>query len=171
MARKSVRVLTDIALRLPEVSKALSINLDSYYRMEKPHLANEAMLSFHQILRKYPKLFPDVSKSIIEHRSTINETESTKSLIWLLGTFAQHIHEAPYILEEYIENEDRFNSLDTSIKEILLTSILQTFLKRPVETLRILSDVFKLIFQSDKSSMALLDHAAFYYLALQNNVD
>jgi hypothetical protein len=88
-----------------------------------------------------------------------------------LGTFAQHIHESPYILEEYIENEDRFNSLDTSAKEVLLTSILQTFLKRPVETLRILSNVFKLIFQSDKSSMALLDHAAFYYLALQNNVE
>lgn len=33
MARKSVRILTDIALRLPEVSKALLINLDSYYRM------------------------------------------------------------------------------------------------------------------------------------------
>ncbi len=33
MARKSVRILTDIALRLPEVSKALLINLESYYRM------------------------------------------------------------------------------------------------------------------------------------------
>jgi hypothetical protein len=42
--------------------------------MDKPHLANEAMLSFHQILRKYPKLFTDVSKSIIEYRNTINET-------------------------------------------------------------------------------------------------
>ena len=72
MARKSVRILTDIALRLPEVSKALLINLYSYYRMEKPHLANEAMLSFHQILRKYPKLFPDVSRTIIEYRTAIN---------------------------------------------------------------------------------------------------
>lgn len=102
MARKSVKILTDIALRLPEVSKALLINLDSYFRTDKAYLANEAMLSFHQILRKFPKLFPDVSKSITEYRHTINETESTKSLIWLLGTFSQSIDEAPYILEEYI---------------------------------------------------------------------
>lgn len=34
-----------------------------------------------------------------------------------------------------------------------------------------LSDIFKLIFQSDRSSLALLDHASFYYLALQNNVE
>lgn len=72
MARKSVRILTDIALRLPEVSKALLINLDSYFRTDKQHLANEAMVSFHQILRKYPKLFSDVSKTIIEHRQVVN---------------------------------------------------------------------------------------------------
>jgi hypothetical protein len=62
------------------------------------------MVSFHQILRKYPKLFTDVSRTILEYRHTINETESTKSLIWILGTFSQSIDEAPYILEEYIQN-------------------------------------------------------------------
>lgn len=40
MARKSVKILTEIALRLPEVSKALLINLDSYYRTDKSYLAN-----------------------------------------------------------------------------------------------------------------------------------
>jgi len=29
--------------------------------------------------------------------------------------------------------------------------------------------VFKFIFQSDKSSLALLDHASFYYTALYDN--
>jgi hypothetical protein len=61
--------------------------------------------------------------------------------------------------------------LDNSIKEVLLTSILQTFLKRPVETYKILSLTFKLIFESDKSSLSLIDHASFYYQALENNVE
>ena len=30
------------------------------------------MLSFYHILRKYPKLFPDVSRDLLEHRSSIN---------------------------------------------------------------------------------------------------
>jgi hypothetical protein len=60
------------------------------------------MLSFYQILRKYPKLFADVKPALLEHRTEINETESTKALIWVLGTFAQHLDEAPYILEEFI---------------------------------------------------------------------
>ncbi len=120
-------------------------------------------------MRKYPKLFIEVGRSLLEHRSSIDETESTKALIWLLGTFSHILDEAPYVLEEYIENEEQFNSYESSVKEILLTSILQTFLRRPVETYKILSAIFKLIFQSDKSSISLIDHAAFYYLALQNN--
>ena len=73
MARKAVKVLTGIALRLPEVSKALLINLIAYHRLEKSHLSNEVMLSFHQILRKYPKLFPDAKKALLK-----TSTKSTR---------------------------------------------------------------------------------------------
>lgn len=72
MARKSVKILTDIALRLPEVSKALLININSFYKLSKPHLTNEAMLSFYQILRRYPKLFLDIRSSLLEYRNDIN---------------------------------------------------------------------------------------------------
>ena len=51
----------------------------------------------------------------------------------------------------------------------MLTSIVQTFLKRPVETYQILSNIFKLIFQSDSTPLSLLDHASFYYTALYDN--
>jgi vesicle coat complex subunit len=40
MAKKSVKTLTNIALRLPEVSKALLININSYYKSGKSHLIN-----------------------------------------------------------------------------------------------------------------------------------
>ncbi len=91
MARKSIKTLTRIALNLPEVSKALLININSYYKLGQNHLANEVMLSFHQILRKYPKLFPEIGRSLMEFRNDINETDSIKSLIWILGNFAQNI--------------------------------------------------------------------------------
>lgn len=35
----------------------------------------------------------------------------------------------------------------------------------------IITKIFKQVFQSDNSSMCLLDHAAFYYRALQDNVE
>ena len=54
---------------------------------------------------------------------------------------------------------------------MLLTSIVQCFLKRPVETYQILNSIFKLIFQADNTPLALLDHASFYYTALYDSVD
>ncbi len=75
------------------------------------------------------------------------------------------------MLEEYIENEEQFNSYDTGVKEMLLTSIVQTFLKRPVETYQILNLIFKYIFQTDSCPLSLLDHASFYYTALYDSPD
>jgi hypothetical protein len=35
----------------------------------------------------------------MEYRHDINEPASVKALVWILGTFPQHIEEAPYLLE------------------------------------------------------------------------
>ena len=40
MARKSIQTLTRIALNLPEVSKALLTNINSFYKKGLSHLAN-----------------------------------------------------------------------------------------------------------------------------------
>jgi len=49
-------------------------------------------------LRKYPKLFSEVKPHLLHFHSLLNETESIKSFIWIVGTFAEYIDEAPYIL-------------------------------------------------------------------------
>ena len=72
MARKSIQTLTNIALNLPEVSKALLINITSYYKLGQNHLANEVMLSYKQILRKYPKLLQEMLSSLVPYRSDVN---------------------------------------------------------------------------------------------------
>lgn len=48
-----------------------------------------------------------------------------------MGTFAEGIDEAPYILEDYLVDEESFGSLDEEVKEVLLTQVVQTFVKRP----------------------------------------
>ena len=92
MARKSIKTLTNIALNLSEVSKALLININTYYKLGQSHLANECMLSFGEIFRKYPKLFNEVKSSFVIFRTSVNETDSIRSFVWILGYFAQHIN-------------------------------------------------------------------------------
>ena len=47
----------------------------------------------------------------MQNKNFINEGESIKSFIWILGTFSSQIDASPYILEEYIENEETFMNL------------------------------------------------------------
>lgn len=57
------------------------------------------MIGFAKIFKKFPNLFADLKPVLLTvDRSIINEMESTKSFIWLLGTFASQIDAAPYIL-------------------------------------------------------------------------
>jgi AP-1 complex subunit beta-1 len=143
MARKSVRVISDIAIAMPEVSKALMTSLISSYKTQKPHLVNEAMTSFAKVLKKYPKLFADLQPVLLDvERTAIVEPEAVKSFIWILGTFANQIEAAPYILEEYCENQEQFEKMEDSIKSVYLTHVVQCFLKRPPEMIKTLSRTF-----------------------------
>ena len=104
LARKSVSVISDIAISLSDVAKALLTSLMSFYKSGKPHLVNESMKGFSKVLKKYPKLFGDLAQTLLLiDRTVINEPESVKSLIWILGTFATQIEASPYILEEFLE--------------------------------------------------------------------
>lgn len=48
---------------------------------------------------------------------------------------------------------------------------MQCFLKRPPETIKTLRRTFGLIWSNDNSSMALRDHASYYYRALKDNIE
>ena len=166
--------MAKIAINLPEVAKALMVNLVAFNRMEKVHLTNEIVIAFYEILRKYPNLFTDIKQSFIQNCSSINETESLEAMIWILGTFADQIEDSPYILEEFINGEFEnvpgpFEKYPSSLKSVILTQTVQTFVKRPPETINILRTIFKLILNDDGESLLLKDHAAFYYRALRDS--
>lgn len=84
---------------MPDVAKALMTSLIAFYKTQKPHLVNEAIIGFAKVLKKYPKLFSDLQPILLTvERSLIVEPESIKNFIWILGTFANQIDAAPYIL-------------------------------------------------------------------------
>lgn len=81
----------------------------AFYKSAKPHLVNESMIGFAKVLKKHPKLFADLSPVLLSiDRAIINEPESTKSFIWILGTFSSQVDASPYILEEFLEDEAEF---------------------------------------------------------------
>lgn len=106
------------------------------------------MIGFGRVLKKYPKLYSDLSQVLLSiDRSVIDEPDAVKSFIWILGTFSQQIDASPYILEEFLD-EGYFEKYSDSIKSVFLTHVIQTFLKRPPETYKLLSRTFSSILNS-----------------------
>lgn len=87
-----MQVISEIAISLPDVAQALLTSLMAFYKTGKRHLSNESMIGFSRVLKKYPKLFSDLSPVLLAvDRSIIEEPNSIKSFIWILGTFANQI--------------------------------------------------------------------------------
>lgn len=50
------------------------------------------MVGFAKIFKKFPNLFSDLKSTLLTvDRSLINEPQSIKSFIWILGTYATQI--------------------------------------------------------------------------------
>ncbi len=73
IARKSVQILSEIAISVPNVAQALLASLLSFYKAQKPHLVNEAITGFTKILKKFPGLFSDIKNVLLSiDRNLIN---------------------------------------------------------------------------------------------------
>lgn len=91
------------------MGQALLTSLISFYKTQKPHLVNSSIIGFAKILKKFPNLFTDLKNVLLTIDQTIiNEPEAIKSFIWILGTFATQISAAPYILEDYCQDQEEF---------------------------------------------------------------
>lgn len=57
--------------------------------------------------------------------------QGKQALIWLLGTHGEKVPNAPYVLEDFVENVK--SETFPGVKMELLTALVQLFLSRPAE--------------------------------------
>ena len=88
-------------------------------------------------------------------------------MVWILGQFGHLVPEAPYLLEKMVDDIKEENSPEFT--GILLTSVYSLFFKRAPETKKLLSTVFKEIFNNSTDS-ALKQKATFLYRLLKTNI-
>ena len=85
------------------------------------------------LLRKHPQWSHDCI-SVVGGISSknIQEPKAKAALIWMLGEYAQDMSDAPYILENLIENWEEEHSAEVRLH--LLTAAMKCFFKRAPET-------------------------------------
>ncbi|PWZ33080.1 Beta-adaptin-like protein A [Zea mays] len=165
IARESIRAVGKIALQQYDVN-AIVDRLLQFLEMDKDYVTAETLVLVKDLLRKYPQWSHDCIAVVGNISSkNIQEPKGKAALIWMLGEYSQDMHDAPYILENLVENWDEEHSPEVRLH--LLTAVMKCFFKRPPETQKALGAT--LAAGLSDTHQDVHDRALFYYRLLQYN--
>uniref|UniRef100_A0A8U8BBH7 AP complex subunit beta n=1 Tax=Geospiza parvula TaxID=87175 RepID=A0A8U8BBH7_GEOPR len=124
--------------------------------------------AFRDLAWLCPQCTDAVCQALPGCEDTIQDSEGKQALIWLLGTHGEKIPNAPYVLEDFVENV-RSESFP-AVKMELLTALLRLFLARPAECQDTLGRLLYFCIEEEQD-MAVRDRGLFYYRLLQAGVE
>ena len=162
----ALQTLSKIAINFPSVAEQAFARLLDLFSLDYPWLTSSCLCVIADLLRKYPMEGIDVvtaCKRTLEDVNKLEDTNSLNAAIWMLGEFGEQIATAPYVLELLV---DKFDELESSTRNLLLTSTIKLFGKRPPECQPILGDLIA-ICAEQTSDPLLMYKAMFYYRLLK----
>ncbi|NXQ16892.1 AP4B1 protein, partial [Peucedramus taeniatus] len=99
--------------------------------LQQEHITSAVVRAFRDLAWLCPQCTDAVCQALPGCEDTIQDSEGKQALVWLLGTHGEKIPNAPYVLEDFVENV-RCESFP-AVKMELLTALLRLFLARPAE--------------------------------------
>ncbi|XP_068946414.1 AP-4 complex subunit beta-1 isoform X2 [Petaurus breviceps papuanus] len=135
-------------------------------------LRQEHITSVVQTFRNLVWLCPQCTEAVCQAlpgcEENIQDSEGKQALIWLLGVHGETIPNAPYVLEDFVENVKA--ETFPAVKMELLTALLRLFLSRPAECQDMLGRLLYYCIEEEKD-MAVRDRGLFYYRLLLTGID
>ncbi|CAO2599491.1 AP-4 complex subunit beta-1 [Lemmus lemmus] len=119
--------------------------------------------TFRDLVWLCPQCTEAVCQALPGCEENIQDTEGKQALIWLLGVHGEKIPNAPYVLEDFVENVK--SETFPAVKMELLTALMRLFLLRPAECQDMLGRLLHYCIEEEKD-MAVRDRGLFYYRLL-----
>ena len=129
-ARKAVRSIGRLAVKIePAAQKCISALLE-LVSTKVSYVVQEATVVSRDILRKYPGQYESIISTLCENLDSLDEPESKKSIIWVIGQYAARIENADTLLEDFM-----FSLADETyeVQLALITATVKLFIARPAK--------------------------------------
>ncbi|KAM6333254.1 AP-4 complex subunit beta-1 isoform 2-T2 [Alca torda] len=124
--------------------------------------------AFRDLVWLCPQCTDAVCQALPNCEDAIQDSEGKQALIWLLGAHGEKVPNAPYVLEEFVENVK--SEMFPAVKMELLTALVRLFLSRPAECQDMLGRLLYYCIE-EEMDMAVRDRGLFYYRLLQSGVE
>ena len=166
----TITALGEIALLdIPGITIKIFDKFMEYLELEVVYIRSGCLTSIAQILLIYPSFKAYAKPIITKYLRHIDHSDSKAILLWMLGSFGEDMIEAPYLLEQYI-NQYNIEEITTSeMKLQLLSSSMKLFFKRPPEMFMMLGKLLMFAI-SDVGNQDVHDKALFYYRILKEDI-
>ncbi|XP_067863404.1 AP-4 complex subunit beta-1 isoform X1 [Heptranchias perlo] len=136
--------------------------------LKQEHITSAVIQTFRDLVWLCPQCTMTVCQALPGCEENIHDSEGKQALIWLLGMHGEHIPNAPYVLEEFVDNV----KMETcaTVKLELLTAMVRLFLSRPAECQDVLGRLLYYVIE-EELDMAVRDRGLLYYRLLQQGVE
>ncbi|XP_038605015.1 AP-4 complex subunit beta-1 isoform X1 [Tachyglossus aculeatus] len=136
--------------------------------LKQEHITSAVVQTFRDLVWLCPQCVEAVCQALPNCEENIQDSEGKQALIWLLGVHGEKIPNAPYVLEDFVENVKA--ETFPAVKMELLTALLRLFLSRPAECQDTLGRLLYYCIEEEKD-MAVRDRGLFYYRLLLAGID
>uniref|UniRef100_A0A8D0IA56 AP complex subunit beta n=1 Tax=Sus scrofa TaxID=9823 RepID=A0A8D0IA56_PIG len=136
--------------------------------LRQEHITTVVVQTFRDLVWLCPQCTEAVCQALPGCEENIQDSEGKQALIWLLGVHGERIPNAPYVLEDFVENVK--SEAFPAVKMELLTALLRLFLSRPAECQDMLGRLLYYCIEEEKD-MAVRDRGLFYYRLLLSGID
>ena len=96
----------NIAARIQTMCEPITKQLSNFLGMQREYITNVTIIALRNILRKFPQSIKNIEGVLAASIDFVSESESQASLIWILGEFGTEIEDAPYLMENFINNDE-----------------------------------------------------------------
>uniref|UniRef100_A0A8C9P3A6 AP complex subunit beta n=1 Tax=Spermophilus dauricus TaxID=99837 RepID=A0A8C9P3A6_SPEDA len=136
--------------------------------LRQEHITTVVVQTFRDLVWLCPQCTEAVCQALPGCEENIQDSEGKQALIWLLGVHGERIPNAPYILEDFVENVK--SETFPAVKMELLTALVRLFLSRPAECQDMLGRLLYYCIEEEKD-MAVRDRGLVYYRLLLVGID
>ncbi|GJP44368.1 hypothetical protein CLOM_g3749 [Closterium sp. NIES-68] len=163
IAREAIRAVGQIALQSYDVNGIVD-RLLQFLEMDTDYVTAETLVLVRDLLRKYPQWSQDCIAVVgsVSSRS-VTDPRAKAALVWMLGEYGQHMADAPYSLEGFVNSWEEEPSAEVRLE--LLSAVAKLFFKRPPECQKMLGAV--LAHGLAESQQDVHDRALLYYRLLR----
>jgi vesicle coat complex subunit len=126
--KKAIRMIGLCAIKIEDAAERCLNVLLELITTKVNYVVQESVVVIKDIFRRYPSRYEAVIPALCSSIDELDDPKARASLIWILGEYAEKIHNSANLLETFMES---FKDEYAEVQLQLLTAVVKLFLKKP----------------------------------------